>query len=166
MAITFNPDEVFEMAIEIERRGARFYRHAAENSQDAKAVEMFLNLCEMEKGHESTFVEMRKELAAQNRESSVFDPDNEAVYYLKALAASHGWEGKAAKTMEFTGQERPDQVYKIAIEAEKQSIDFYVGLKELVASQSAKDKVQAIIREEMAHLVSLIKALKALGPAH
>ena len=163
MAITFNPDEVFEMAIEIERRGAMFYRKAAENSHDAKVVEMFLNLCEMEKRHENIFIEMRKDLAAQDRESNVFDPDNEAVYYLQALAASHGWEGKAAKALDFTGHERPEQVYRSAIEAEKQSIDFYVGLKELVASQSAKDKIQVIIREEMAHLVSLTKALKALG---
>ncbi len=166
MAITFNPDEVFEMAIEIERRGATFYRKAAENSHDAKVVEMFLRLCEMEKGHETIFAEMRKELSAQDREGNTFDPDNEAAYYLQSLASSHGWEGKAGRAVEFTGYERPDQVYRAAIEAEKQSIDFYVGLKELVTSQVAKDKVQTIIREEMAHLVSLTNALKALGEKH
>ena len=165
MAITFNPDEVFEMAIEIERRGAMFYRKAAENSRDAKVVEMFLSLAEMEKGHEKTFAEMRKELSTAERESSVFDPDNEAAYYLQSLAASHGWEGKSGRMVEFTGYENPEQVYRAAIEAEKQSINFYVGLKELVVSPAAKDRVQTIIREEMAHLVSLTKALKTLGGA-
>ncbi len=166
MAITFNPDEVFEMAVEIERRGAAFYRKAAENSHDAKVVEMFLRLCEMEKGHEKIFADMRKELSMADRESNTFDPDNEALYYLQSLAASHGWEGKAGRGIEFTGHERPEQVYRSAIEAEKQSIDFYVGLKELVVSQDAKDKVQTIIREEMAHLVSLTNALNALGEKH
>jgi rubrerythrin len=159
MAITFNTDEVFEMAIEIERRGATFYRKAAENSNDAEVVETFLNLCEMEKGHEKIFTEMKKSLAAGDREPAAFDPYGEAAYYLQALVASHGWEGKAGQLVEFSGYERPEQVFTMAIEAEKQSITFYVGLKEFLPSPAAKEKVQAIIREEMSHLVSLTKAL-------
>jgi rubrerythrin len=163
MAITFNADEVFEMAVEIERRGAMFYRKAAESSHEAKAIEMFLQLCEMEKGHEKIFGEMKKALTGEDREETAFDPENEAAYYLQALAASHGWEGKAGRMVEFTGHERPQQVFGTAIEAEKQSINFYVGLKELLPSPAAKDKIQTIIREEMSHLVSLTKALNALG---
>ena len=30
--ITFNPDEIFEMAEQIERNGAKFYRKAAERT--------------------------------------------------------------------------------------------------------------------------------------
>ena len=162
MAITFSANEVFDMAIEIERRGATFYRKAAENSQDAHAVETFLNLCEMEKGHEKIFTEMKKNLAAADREPVAFDPYGEAAYYLQALAASHGWEGKAGRLVEFNGHERPEQVFTAAIEAEKQSIAFYVGLKEFLPSPAAKEKVQTIIREEMSHLVSLTKALNSL----
>jgi rubrerythrin len=162
MAITFSADEVFEMAIEIERRGAMFYRKAAENSHDAHAVETFLNLCEMEKGHEKIFMEMKKSLSAEDREPVVFDPYGEAAYYLQALAGSHGWEGKIGRLVEFTGHERPEQVFSAAIEAEKQSITFYIGIKEFLTSPAAKEKVQTVIREEMSHLVSLTKALNAL----
>jgi rubrerythrin len=162
MAIVFNPEEVFEMAVEIERSAARFYRKAAENSHDAKAIEMFLRLSEMEKGHEQTFLEMKKGLAAEDREPAAFDPDSEAAYYLQALAAGHAWEGKVGRVVEFTGYERPEMVYKTAIEAERQSISFYVGIKEFVSSPAAKEKIQAIIREEMAHLVSLTKAVSSL----
>ena len=34
MPITFNANEIFEMAEEMERNGARFYRKAAENASD------------------------------------------------------------------------------------------------------------------------------------
>jgi rubrerythrin len=162
MAIVFNPDEVFEMAVEIEKRAATFYRKAAENSHDARAIEMFLRLSEMEKGHEQTFLQMKRDLTESDREPAAFDPDNEAAYYLQALATSHAWEGKVGQLVEFSGYERPEMVYKIAIEAERTSISFYVGIKEFVPSPSAKEKVQNIIREEMAHLVSLTKALAAL----
>jgi rubrerythrin len=163
MPITFNPDEVFEMAVEIERRASVFYRKAAENSHDANSIEMFLRLSEMEKGHEQTFADMKRSLSAEDREPSSFDPDGEAAYYLRALVASHAYEGKAGRIVEFTGYEQPELVYKTALDAEKQSINFYVGLKEFVPSPAAKEKIQEIIREEMAHLVSLTKAINALG---
>jgi rubrerythrin len=38
---------------------------------------------------------------------------------------------------------------KIALQAEKNSIAFYVGIKDMVSSKSAKQRVQAIIIEEM-----------------
>jgi rubrerythrin len=163
MPIVFNPEEVFEMAVDIERQAAVFYRKAAENSHDAKAIEMFLRLSEMEKGHEQIFTDLKKNLTAEDREPAAFDPEGEAAYYLQALATAHGWEGKVSQAVEFTGYERPEMVYKTAIEAERQSISFYVGIKEFVPSPSAKDRVQNIIREEMAHLVSLTKALGTLS---
>jgi rubrerythrin len=163
MPVTFNPDEVFEMAVEIERRAATFYRKAAENASNARAAELFLNLAEMEKGHEKTFSAMKTELTAADREPAAFDPEGEAAYYLQALAAAHGWEGKMGKFIEFRGSETPEEVYRIAIAAEQQSINFYVGLREYVPSPSAQDRVRGIIREEMSHLVSLTNALNSLG---
>ena len=44
MSITFNADEIFEMAEQIERNGATFYREAAGNTLDADVKEMLLSL--------------------------------------------------------------------------------------------------------------------------
>ena len=60
MSIAFNADEVFEMAEEIERNGAKFYREAASKSTNREIREMFLNMASMEDGHLRTFQEMRK----------------------------------------------------------------------------------------------------------
>ena len=44
MSITFNADEVFEMAEQIERNGAKFYREAATKTSDRQTKDMFLRL--------------------------------------------------------------------------------------------------------------------------
>ncbi len=155
MSITFNADEIFEMAEEIERNAARFYRQAAKYTLDKKTKQMFLDLAVMEDGHLCTFKQMRSELSGEEKKETVFDPDNEAAMYLQTMAISRGTEGRKSQTEELTGSETIEEIIKIAINAEKNSIVFYVGLKELVPSKMGKNKVGAIIKEEMTHLARL-----------
>ena len=162
MGITFNADEVFEMAEEIERNGAKFYREAAKKTSDADIKKMLLDLAAMEDGHEKTFIEMRKELSAAEKEVTTFDPDNEVAMYLQTLADFHGTEGKVSPTEKLSGQESMSEVLKIALQAEKNSIAFYVGIKDLVPGKASKDKIQSIIIEEMAHVSTIGGKLQLL----
>ena len=163
MSITFNADEIFEMAEQIERNGAKFYREAAGNASDADVKEMLLSMAAMEDGHEQTFSQMRKELSAEDKESNIFDPDNEVAQYLKTMPDFHGTEGKVSSTEKLTGSETVAEVLKIAMQAEKNSIAFYVGIKDLLVSKSGKQKVQAIIIEEMAHVSTIGGKLQMLS---
>lgn len=162
MTIAFNADEIFEMAEEIERNGARFYREAAQKTTDKTISTMLLDLGAMEEGHEKTFSQMRKELTASEKEPTTYDPDNQVAQYLRTMADFHGTEGKASPTEKLTGRESMEEVLKIALQAEKNSIAFYVGIKDLVPGKSAKDKVHAIIIEEMAHVSTLGAKLQTL----
>lgn len=162
MGITFNADEIFEMAEEIERNGARFYRQAAENAPGEKTKKMLLDMAVMEDGHLKTFREMRKELGPREKEETVFDPDNQSAMYLQTMADGRGYEGKKSVTTELTGSETIQEVLKIAIDAEKNSVVFYTGLKDLVPVRAGKEKVEAIIREELGHIATLRKELAAL----
>jgi rubrerythrin len=162
MSITFNADEIFEMAEQIERNGAKFYREAAKVASDADAKSMFLSLAAMEDGHAKTFAQMRKELSAEEKESNIFDPDNEVAQYLQTMADFHGTEGKVSPTEKLTGKESMADILKIALQAEKNSIAFYVGIKDMVSSKSGKAKVQAIIIEEMAHVSTIGGKLQTL----
>jgi len=163
MSITFNADEIFEMAEEIEQNAARFYRQAAKYTLDEKTKQMFLDLAAMENGHLYTFKQMRSELSEEEKEQTVFDPDNEAAIYLQTMAGSRGTEGRKSQTEDLNGSETIEQIIKIAINAEKNSIAFYVGLKDLVPSKIGRDKVEAIIKEEMAHLARLKQYLIVSG---
>ena len=86
MSYDFNADDIFEMAEQMERNGATFYRKAAEGDIDPANKEFLLGLAEMEVAHEKTFKAMRTELAAQEKAATVFDPQGEAALYLRALA--------------------------------------------------------------------------------
>lgn len=163
MSITFNADEIFEIAEQIERNGATFYREAAGNAADADVKAMLLDLAAMEDGHELTFSQMRKELSDAEKESNVFDPDNEVAQYLQTMADFHGTEGKVSTTEKLSGNESLAEVLKIALQAEKNSIAFYVGIKDMMANKDSKDRVQAIIIEEMAHVSTIGGKLQTLS---
>ena len=51
------------------------------------------------------------------------------------------------------------EILKSAIEAEKDSIVFYLGMKEAVAEDLGKDRIDVIIKEEMGHIQVLSKEL-------
>ncbi len=162
MNIRFSADEIFEMAEEIERNGAKFYRKAAEGAADSDTRRYLLDMAAMEDGHLETFTEMREQLSDAEREVVTFDPENEAALYLDAMADSHGTEGKKSPTEELTGDESIAEIVKIAIRAENDSVVFYSGLKSLVTDTAGKDKVDKIIAEELSHIASLTNKLKEL----
>lgn len=162
MSITFNADEIFEMAEQIERNAAKFYKETAGKAPDSDTKKMLMDLSVMEEGHEKTFAQMRKDLSAGEKESNIFDPENEAAQYLRTMADFHGTEGKAGPLDKLTGHESLEELLKIALQAEKDSIAFYVGIKGLVPAKSGKDKVEKIIIEEMAHVSTLGAKLQSL----
>ncbi len=161
MGITFNADEILQMAEQIERNGQKFYRKAAKQAGDAETKKMFNHLADWEAEHEAIFTEMRKELSAGEAEPVVFDPDGEAAMYLMAMADGHVFNVGADASEKLTGKESRVEVFRLAIEIEKDSIAFYLGLKELVGPQTGREKVEKIIKEEMRHLAILDQQRRA-----
>lgn len=163
MNITFNVDEIFEMAVEIERNGAKFYRKAAEGSSDNKTKLMLLGLAAMEDGHEMIFTDMREKLSALDKEPTVYDPDNQAAMYLRMMADSHGSEGKKSPTELLTGNESIYEILTIALNSEKNSIVFYVTMRGFVKTDESKAKIQSIIDEEIGHIIIINKKLDEIA---
>ena len=162
MSITFNASEIFEMAEEMERNGAKFYKKAAENTSDEQTKKMLLNMAEMEDGHLRTFQKMREELSGEEKDSAVFDPDNQSALYLQAMADARGYEGKITPTQELSGSETMKEIIEIALNSEKESVVFYFGLKSMVSVNAGRDKIEAIILEELSHITILLEKLKTV----
>ncbi|MBW2641051.1 MAG: rubrerythrin, partial [Deltaproteobacteria bacterium] len=74
MAIVFNADEIFEMAIRIENNGAAFYRKAASLQSDDKNKKFLEGLAKMEDQHKKIFTELRTTLKEKEKDPKVFDP--------------------------------------------------------------------------------------------
>jgi len=156
MGYDFNADEIFEIAEQIEKNGASFYRKSAEAITDSGAKKLLLNLAAMEDEHEKIFADLRAGLSEKEKVATVFDPEGEISLYLRALADTRVFFEKKidASSME--------DILKEAILAEKDSIVFYLGMKEMVPDNFGKAKIDAIIKEEMTHIQLLSKELVAL----
>jgi len=161
MRSPFNADEIFEMAEQIERNGGRFYRAAAKKFPAVR--ELLLRLAEWEDVHVKTFAAMRADLTTGQADPPVFDPDGEAQMYLRAMADGHVFNPKADPAELIDGADTPEDILNLAINVERDSIAFYVGLKQSVSPNAGRDKVEAIIKEELSHVAILTKELDALA---
>jgi rubrerythrin len=155
MAYYFNADEMFEVAIRIEKNGARFYRKAAQLQSDPENREMLEKLEAMEASHQRTFEKMRTRLSEPEKTATAFDPHGEASKYLVAMADSLGGEGSPTAADSLTGEESMTDIVDIAVGLEKESILFYLGSKDLVPSSLGSDKLDEIIAEERRHIIQL-----------
>jgi rubrerythrin len=156
MIYDFNADDVFTIAEQLERNGARFYREAAEKVTAQGARDLLLRLAGMEDEHERTFAQMHAQLKEAEKAATVFDPEGEAAAYLKALADMRVFFDKKMDTSSLEG------ILKEAIGAEKDSIVFYLGMKEAVPEHLGRSRLESIIREEMGHIRLLSAELAAL----
>ena len=156
MSIEFNADEVFEIAEQIERNGANFYRNVAEKITDSDKKQFLTDLAEMEDEHEQTFKSLRYELSTDEKIQTTFDPEGESERYLRALADTRVFYEKEVDTTSF------EEILKSAIIAEKDSIVFYLGMKDVVPAHLGKQKLDDIIKEEMSHIRLLSKELLEL----
>ena len=156
MSFDFSADEIFEIAEQIERNGANFYRNAAKKIDDDKK-NLLYHLAEMEDEHEATFKSMRKYLSENEKIMTRFDPEDETSNYLRSLADTRIFYEKIVDITSFK------EILKSAITAEKDSIVFYLGMKDVVPESFGKNKIDKIIKEEMGHISLLSKELLSLN---
>ena len=161
MSISLNAIEVFEIAERIERNSVKFYRKAAEAFADENLSSILLSLSEFEKEHEKNFASMRKQISAKERDMITFDPENEMALYLHKIAEGHVFDLKKDPTEQLKDKETIADILNFAIESEKNSIIFYLGLKNYIPSTAGKNKVDEIINEEMNHIAELNLRLSA-----
>ena len=162
MVIPAKIDDVFAMVEHIERNGARYYREVAdEKGIDPKVRELLLELADMEDDHEIVFAAMRRKL--NERDSAVrpaFEQEGEAVSYLRAMTDSGLIGGQRGPATQHGTTRSLSDVIRTAIELEKDSIAFYLGLKEMLLDEPDKRQVDEIIKEEMRHVVDLYTKLE------
>jgi rubrerythrin len=161
MSTVFHADEVLQMAAQIELNGGLFYRRAAEICEEGK--ELLLLIAEQEDEHLALFEGMRKDFAARESEVAAFDPDNEAALYLEAMADSHVFDLTGTDLTELLkGKETLDDILDIALQAEKDTISFFVAMRELVPADFGRDKVDALMLEETKHIHWILEEKKKI----
>ena len=151
MSRSYNIDEILAMAEKIEQDGAEYYDRASALTEDDDKKAKLRKLAEMERNHERIFAEMR---ASQPEERAAFDPDGEVGRYLGAIVDGKVFDYRSAPAEDLAEKSLVD-ICRKAIDLEKDSIIFYLGIRELVPEGFGSAQMDDIIREEMGHIVLL-----------
>jgi rubrerythrin len=149
MANFFHANEIAKAAVEIERKGYAFYRKVAELAQNDETRQLFEYLAGEEHKHEAIFQSLYDRLG--EIELPAWSTQDEYGEYLDALITSHALftSGLAEKYMSQAQDE--DTAIRMAMAFEKDTILFFMEMRELTPD-SEKAAVQQCIDEERLHL--------------
>ena len=156
MSVFFSGRELVDIAVGIERRGVAFYDTLVDSTKDARAKDIYRNLADQEREHMETFGNMLGSVSDYSLPET-YSEENDA--YLKALVDSTIFPDDQV-VQEMAQKVGSDaEAVQIAIGAEKESILFYLQMRDLVRGADS-EVVSKIIEEERSHLRHLTEVKK------
>ena len=158
MGIFFSGRELIEIAIGIEKNGAIFYDSLAGSAKNPWARDTYKNLADKEREHTAVFQKMLDSVGESKPPETYTEQYN---LYLKALIDSLVFTDDKVSLKMAQNVNSDAEAIQIAMGAEKDSILFYVEVKDLVR-RSERKVVGKIIEEEKSHLRQLTEIKKNL----
>ncbi|KAB2952525.1 ferritin family protein [Heliorestis acidaminivorans] len=155
----FKSAEVVEFAIAIERNGEAFYKALLDKVISEQARPVLQYLAKAEGQHIEDFQNLRDRLGDYQTPQQ-YDGEYEA--YMKFLIEDNVF-GKAEEIEKLLAKIQSDQdAIDLALRFEKESILFFNELLRLV-SDTDKEPVRELIRQEQEHILDLAKLRSALN---
>jgi rubrerythrin len=160
MSISFSADEVFEMAMDIEKNGEAYYRKALGLAKSASVKAVFDELMVQEQHHYAIFKELRDKLPPRMSLPTVADPESEEYLYLDALVKSRLFN--TAREAEALAAKSANEIeaLKSALTFEKDTVLFFQMMKAMTDERLGRNEIDQIIEEEHRHIVRISKAIK------
>ena len=162
MAITFNADEIYNIAEQIERNGHKFYSDSAQRVEESVAKQVLQDLAEMEVGHLKTFQALHAGLSEQARDEITWDPQGEAGAYLKAAADSHVFKTNSDPTSLLKDNTDAREILELALQFEKDSVIYFLGVADMVPEHLGKNDVLGLAKQEQDHIALIQSTLSKL----
>ncbi|SMP40339.1 ferritin-like domain-containing protein [Desulfonatronum lacustre] len=155
MAEFFQAAEIAEAAVTIEQQGQAFYISAAQAAKNPDVKDFFLYFAKEEARHEQIFQQLKDRLG--KFELPAWSTTEEYGMYLKALIDSHSiFSPELQRRLAEATSE--NEAIRLAMGFEKDTILFFMEMKELVPDTEKKFVMQCI-DEERSHLRQLSKML-------
>jgi len=156
MADLFKANDVVLAAVEIEKRGEKFYMNLVEQAEDSATRKVFEHLAREEVKHKALFEKLYERLGKV--ELPAWSNEAEFLSYLNALVDSHPlFRYGDIDEMKEQIKTRKDAI-RMAMGFEKESILFFMEMREFVP-ESEKKFVAQCIDEERSHLRQLNEML-------
>jgi rubrerythrin len=155
-------EDVYDMGVRIEENGHAFYSGAAEKTEDPNMKKMLEDLAAMELGHVSAFKKLRAAAAGAFPADAVWDPEGIARSYLQAAADTHVFTVRTAEDR-LKEINTPMEVLDMALQFEKDSVVFFVSMKESLPDASGTGEVDKLINAELSHIQMINDAQKLVA---
>ncbi|SFM86677.1 ferritin-like domain-containing protein [Thermodesulforhabdus norvegica] len=162
MIFGFNAEEVFDIAIAIEENGKRFYDEACRIVDDEAVRTLFRELAQEEVKHKERFIELKNQIPEDVKGQTVYDPDHEITLYLKMMADDHVFRTGESVAEKVASIKSPEDALKMAMQFEKDSVIFFLTMKDHTEDPKGKEMVDLLVKEEQQHLRRISAALRAL----
>ena len=153
MGNVFRAADVVKMGIEIEKNGRDFYAAMAEQAESPEAAKLFTYLAGEEERHIAVFKTMLGELEQRKPQESY---PGEYLAFLRDLAGGHVFTREGSGRELAAAVKDGKEAIDFGIRIEKDSMVFYLGMKEVVP-RSDHAVLDALIGEEREHLKRLLE---------
>ena len=145
----FNLRDVLDMAIQIERNGESVYRKALTRTEDPELVEMLTWMAAEEARHAGHFTDIRKKLALEV-ENILMDELGKLM--LESIVGNRSF---SLEEVDFAKIEDVNDLLKIMITFEKDTVEFYRLFRTLLADAAEQACLDDIIADEEQHIRKL-----------
>jgi rubrerythrin len=156
MSLYLNANEIFQIGVQIETNGKLFYEAAARQAHEDATKKLFKELAFWENQHIDLFERLRLQIPEAGKTED-FDPDSELQIYIKATADSHVFVKNMDIQKLVSTLKTPREVLDLAVTFEKDSVVFYSAMKKAIPESYGKDRIDALITEEIQHIAILIQ---------
>jgi len=138
--------DIYDLAVQIEKNGERFYRAALQRPWTSSMASMLRMLAEEELRHIDFFTQAKLKLEEKGE-----DPELEEMGR-QMLMGILGDQTFSLKEADFSKIKTIDELRRTAVEFEKDTILFYEMIRSFVPDTKTQEQVDAIIEEEKRHV--------------
>lgn len=153
----FTMDDLFEMAVKMEKNGEAVYRNAVEKIRQNNLVEFLTWMAAEEAAHGRWFSDQKGRLSLQPEEKDLKE------MIPQVLQDMMGEKTLSLDDVAFDRIATPQELLNTFIEFEKDTIRFYELLEMFIEEDEVLKGLKKIIREEKTHVEKLTAMATAYG---
>jgi rubrerythrin len=149
----FSLKDIIDIAVQLEQNGERVYRNAAEKIENPSLRSLLQWLADEEVKHMEWFEALIDTMPANG------DFPEQEKMGRALLQNAIGAQSFTLEDTDFSSMEKIEDLLKLAIEFEKDTVLFYGMLQPLIEDQKTLEQLHAIIQEEENHVRHLEECL-------
>lgn len=149
----FSIRDIIDLAIQIEENAEKVYRKASGKISNPSLVSVLQRLADEEIEHAKWFSELRQKV------SKMTDDPQIAEMGKRILLGLLGDESFSLKDADFSKMDRIEDLLRLAIEFERDTVLFYEMIRPFLKTRETLDHLDEIIEEENNHIRSLQESL-------